>query len=154
MLTGDTDDRACARLGKEEEVEESPPLPCQGQCVQTCAEANPPPPPGIVLESEGVEDKDFWSVVPFQTSAVRSIRSQDVSSGAYCGLTKAFPVMLQMRVAAQRWNDASSFGLCCELFCFLMRDEAGAPTTDWLLLGRLLHRRKVGHFSVPGQVSL
>ena len=35
------------------------------------------------------------------------------------------PEILQLRVAAQAWNNTSKYGPYCELFCFLMRHEPG-----------------------------
>ena len=43
---------------EKEEVEEGPPPPPEGQCVQHAADANLPEPPGHVLENEGVEVED------------------------------------------------------------------------------------------------
>ena len=64
--TGDTDDSPSALLRDAGEVvEEGPPPPHEGHCIQNAEEANPPGPSGLVLENESLVADDFQWVVSF-----------------------------------------------------------------------------------------
>ena len=92
-----------------------------------------PGPPGHVHENDGEEAKDYQSLsLAFSQASAFPFPLLDVSSGARGGASLGGTVVflcvleiLQLRVAPQAWNNASTCGPYCELFFFLMMNEQG-----------------------------